>query len=139
MENKFSFSSLIEWLKSTEMFERPSKKLPGKWSLLEYYFEPENELINIKEDQIEAEKLFWNLEFGEDEKYLHNTNLKVPLVRKISAGTWSRTRNFITIIHPKDFRNNVEFQFAIEKNVLKLLKKDAVGKIEFFGFFRKLV
>ena len=33
---------------------------------------------------------------------------------------------------------SVEFQFAIEKEQLKLLKKDEKGSIEFFGFFNRI-
>jgi hypothetical protein len=137
MKSKISFSTLLNWLKTTEMFARPSRKLPGKWKLQEYYFEPGEELVNIKENQVKAENLFWEIEFTAEEQYIHRTNLPVPLIAGLTSGYWSRSRNFITLIHPKDFRNNVEFQFAIEKETLKLLKKDRFGKIEFFGFFRK--
>ena len=134
---KSVFSDFFKWLKSTEMFDRPSKKLPGKWTLKEYYTEPEKELIHIKEDQMLKQQLFWEAEFIDNEKFYHKTNLSVPLLKDITNGTWSRSKNFISIIHPEDFRKNVEFQFAIDKDMLKLLKKDAFGKIEFFGFFEK--
>lgn len=137
MGKNFSFTAILSWLKSSGMFERPSKKIPGKWVLWEYYIEPENELINIKKEQMEAENFFWEIEFGKDQTFFHKTNLSFPLVKKIAGGNWSRTRNFITIIHPENFRNSVEFQFAINKETLKLLKKDKRGRIEFFGFFRK--
>ncbi|QGY46325.1 hypothetical protein GM418_22470 [Maribellus comscasis] len=137
MHSKINFSGLIKWLGSTEMFARPSKKLPGKWLLFEFYHEPENELIHISKDQLKAENFFWEIEFDGNENYSHNTNLDVPLISKIVDGTWSRTRNFITLVHPNNFRDNVEFQFAIERENLKLLKKDALGRIEFFGFFQR--
>lgn len=137
MKSKISFSTLLNWLKTTEMFARPSRKLPGKWKLQEYYFEPGEELVNVKENQMKAENLFWEIELREGNQYVHRTNLTLPFITQLTSGHWSRSRNFITLIHPKDFRNNVEFQFAIEKETLKLLKKDPLGKIEFFGFFRK--
>jgi hypothetical protein len=137
MKVKSVLSNILNWLQSTEMFARPSKKLPGKWILREYYTEPGNELIHMEEAQLKAQQLFWEAEFTKDEKFLHHTNIAVPLLSGISNGTWDRSKNFITIIHPEDFRKNVEFQFAIDKEDLKLLKKDAFGKIEFFGFFRK--
>jgi len=137
MKMKSILTNILSWLQSTEMFARPSKKLPGKWILWEYYTEPGKELIHIEEDQLKAQQLFWETEFTEDEKFMHNTNLTVPLLSDISNGTWGRSKNYITIIHPEDFRKNVEFQFAIDNEDLKLLKKDAFGKIEFFGFFRK--
>lgn len=137
MQSKIKFERVIKWLGSTEMFARPSKKLPGKWVLFEFYHEPDKQLIHKTKDQLKKEKIVWEIEFDAQENYIHNTNLDIPLVSKISSGTWSRSRNFITLIHPVNFRDNVEFQFAIEKENLKLLKKDALGKIEFFGFFRK--
>jgi hypothetical protein len=137
MKMRSILSDFLNWLRSTEMFARPAKKLPGKWILWEYYTEPGKELIHVEEEQLKAQQLFWEAEFTVDEKFFHKTNLVVPLLSDISNGSWGRTKNYITIIHPEDFRKNVEFQFAIDKEDLKLLKKDAFGKIEFFGFFRK--
>ena len=64
MKKKFIFTSVLSWLKSTEMFVRPSKQVPGKWQLMEYYTETENELRNITENQLKAEGEFWNIEIG---------------------------------------------------------------------------
>lgn len=138
MKLKSILSNFVDWLQSTEMFARPVKKLPGKWILWEYYTEPGKELIHVEEDQLKEKQWFWEAEFTEDEKYFHRANLSVQALVDISDGTWGRSGNFITIIHPDDFRKNVEFQFAIDKEDLKLLKKDAFGKIEFFGFFKKV-
>jgi hypothetical protein len=137
MEKKSVFSVFMNWLSTTEIFARPSKQLSGKWQLFEYFFEPEGELINIKEHQLKAEKQYWEIEFVED-KCKQMSNLTIQLINEIENGNWETTKNFITLIHAEDFRRNVEFQFAIEKGILKLLRKDAFGKIEFFGFFRKL-
>lgn len=137
MENKISFTSVFNWLKSTEMFARPSKQIPGKWRLVEYYIETEDELRNISEAQLKAEKELWNIEFTKEKKYLHQCNLLVPLISSIKNGDWNISKNFITLKSAENTGSNVEFQFAIEKEQLKLLKKDAFGKIEFFGFFSK--
>lgn len=125
-------------MQSSEIFARPSKQITGKWQLFEYYFEQGKELHHITGDQLKAGKQHWNIEFAEEEKYLHNSNLSVSLISAIDNGVWSISRNFVTLINPHDFRNNVEFQFAIEKGDLKLLKKDKLGNIEFFGFFKRL-
>ncbi len=138
MKSKISFSKIIKWLGSTEMFARPSKRLPGKWSLFEFYHEPGEELIHKTKEQVEAEKIFWEIEFDVNERYIQNTNLDIPVIAKLTNGTWSRSKNFITLIHPVNFRDNIDFQFAIEKENLKLLKKDSLGRIEFFGFFSRL-
>lgn len=134
---KTLFSTFLSWLNTTEMFARPSKKVPGKWKLIEYYYEPEQELMHILEEQLKADGLKWEIGFEEDKKYFQNSTLAVPLLTGIEDGIWSISKNFITLINPADFRKNVEFQFFIEKGILKLLRKDAFGKIEFFGFFRK--
>ncbi len=125
-------------LQSTEMFARPSKKLPGKWQLYEYYFDDAKELKHVNSEQLTSEKQNWNIEFTQDKQYIHNSNLTIPLISKIENGSWSISKNFITIIHPQDFKNNTEFQFAFEMGNLKLLKKDDLGNIDFFGFFKKL-
>ena len=132
------FAKIINSLKSTEIFVRPAKKLPGKWQLFEYYIDKAEELKHIKSEHLKTEKQFCNIEFTTEEKYIQNSNIPVSLISDIENGSWSISKNFITLIHPLDFRKNVEFQFAIEKGILKLLKKDEFGKIEFFGFFRKL-
>lgn len=120
------------------MFARPSKQIPGKWHLVEYYVETGDELKNIDEARLKAGKEFWDIQFTIEKNYTHQCNLPVTLVSVIENGTWSISKNYITFIHPMNFRNNVEFQFAIEKETLKMLKKDAFGRIEFFGFFRKM-
>lgn len=120
------------------MFARPSKLLPGKWQLFEYYVDEGEDLLNFKEEKLKEKQEGWMIEFAADEKFTHQGKLSVDLISGIENGVWSISRNYVTIIHPTNFRNNVEFQFAIEKNQLKLLKKDAFGKIEFFGFFKRL-
>lgn len=137
MEKKSVFATFVNWLKSTEMFARLSKQVPGKWKLVEYYFEPERTLIHIDETSFAEQKQFWEIEFEETQNYSHKTNLSIPLISTLENGTWNISRNFISLINPHDFRNTIEFQIAIEKGDLKLLKKDAFGKIEFFGFFKE--
>ena len=119
------------------MFARPSKQVPGKWELFEYYIDEGNELLHFTEDQLKEEKASWNIEFKEDEHFLHKCNLPVSFITEIKDGNWSTSKNYITFLSTKDFRDSVEFQFAIDKGKLKLLKKDAFGKIEFFGFFNR--
>jgi hypothetical protein len=132
------FSSVIHWLKSTEMFARPSKQLPGKWRLFEYYTEKSGELVNVKESQLKQQDIFWEIELGEKGNFSQQTNSPSGFFENIGANQWSLSKNYITFLHPDDFRKNEEFQFAVEKGNLKLLKKDFSGKIELFGFFRKL-
>lgn len=138
MEKKSVFSRFITWLGTTEMFARPSKQLPGKWKLFEYYFDSEKDLNHITEPQLKKLDESWEIEFTKEENYIQQSKMPLALISGIQNGTWSISKNYITFIHPENFRNNIEFQFAIEKGILKLLKKDAVGKIEFFGFFKNL-
>ena len=136
---KNRFNNILAWLNSTEMFARPSKQIPGKWHLTEYYIESGEELRNVKESQLKAENEFWNIEFTIENKFYHQCNLAVWQIAKIKNGNWSVSKNYITLLSSDNFRNNIEFQFAIEKGKLKLLKKDALGRIEFFGFFSKSI
>lgn len=119
------------------MFNRPSKQLPGQWKLFEYYAEPGEELIHKKEKQLKDEQLFFNIEFSENGDFTYDTNLPVDFITTGRSFTWSISKNYLTLIHPDDFRKNQELQFAIEKGVLKILKKDTFGKIILFGFFQK--
>jgi len=138
MKVKTAFSKFSGWLMETEMFARPSKQLPGKWQLFEYYVDKEEDLLNLKEEELKQKKENWTIEFGDNAKFYQDGSLNVKLISGIENGDWSISRNFVTIMNYSDFRKNVTFQFAIQKKQLKLLKKDAFGKIQFFGFFRKL-
>ena len=134
MKKKFIFTSVLSWLKSTEMFVRPSKQVPGKWQLMEYYTETENELRNITENQLKAEGEFWNIEFTPEKNYSKNSNLPLALISELKNGNWNVSKNYITL---NSSGESVEFQFAIEKQILRILKKDNLGKIIFFGFFKR--
>ncbi len=79
------------------------------------------------------------IELNENGKFVRESNLPISVIQNIEAGEWSVSKNFVTLIHPTNFRNNVEFQFAFEKGNLKLLNKDKLGKIVFFGFFERLI
>lgn len=129
--------NFLAWLQTTELFARPSKQLPGKWQLYEYFYENDEELFHLEESHLKAENIYLNLEFSENESFAKKSNLDVPLIRDLPDGTWSRRKNYITVIHPGNFRNNVLFQFAVDKGTLKLLSKSKLGKIDFFGFFRQ--
>jgi hypothetical protein len=138
MRRQAIFSSVIHWLKSTEMFARPSKQLPGKWRLFEYYTEKSGELVHVKENQLKQQDIFWEIEFVEDGRFQQNSGLTIKFLEGLDSSGWLVSKNFITLIYRDDTRRNEEFQFAIVNDKLKLLKKDASGKIIFFGFFRRL-
>lgn len=121
------------------MFARPSKQIPGKWQLFEYYIETGGELNHVTVDQLKAKNQLWNIEFREDENYLHLCNLPVSRISKIKDGKWSISKNYITLTSLENSKENIEFQFAIEKEQLKFLKKDEKGSIEFFGFFNRII
>jgi hypothetical protein len=132
------FASFVQWLKTTEMFARPSKQLPGKWQLFEYYTEKSGELVNVKEGELKQRDIFWEIEFDENGEFSQQTNSPSGFIENTGANQWSLSKNYITFLHPADFRKNEEFQFAVEKGNLRLLKKDFTGRIELFGFFRKV-
>jgi len=136
MTVKSFFLKVSNWLQSTEMFERPRKKLPGEWRLYEYYVDEGNELLHFKEEALKKMNYTFNIEFIEDQ-YTRHSNIPIPLIQNSKNGKWSVSKNFVTLLDEQNFRDSTEFQFAFEKGNLKLLKKNAFGKIEFFGFFRK--
>jgi hypothetical protein len=137
MGYKKYFIAIQNRLLKTELFMRPSKLLPGKWKLYEYYYDKDKELVHFVEEQLIEQKQFFVLELLDKNVFKLDINLALPVISKIKPGNWSRYRNFITLIDSSDFRGNTEFQFAFEKGNLKLLKKNRMGKIEFFGFFKR--
>jgi len=119
------------------MFARPSKQIPGKWQLFEYYIEAGRELLHFTEDQLKVNEIFWTIEFNHDDHFSHNCFLPVAMIAEMKDGIWNVSKNYIHFISPENFRDSIQFQFAIDKGTMKLLKKDTTGRIEFFGFFRK--
>ena len=138
MENKISFKKIRNWLKAGEMFARPSKMLPGKWQLFEYYYDSGADLINIKETELQLNKNTMLIEFNADNILTINENLKIEIFRNFEKGNWFRKRNFVTFINTGKHEENLTFQFDASSEQLKLLKKDAKGKIDFFGFFKRV-
>lgn len=136
MSEQTFINRIFHWLKSTEMFAQPSKQLPGKWQLFEYYTETCGELLHIQEEQLKSSEVFWEIEFYEDGVFNQQSNSLEEFMKPSGVNRWSLSKNFVTLLS-NDFRNSIEYQFAIDKGTLKLLKKDFSGKIEFFGFFRK--
>jgi hypothetical protein len=138
MKKIISLTSVLNWLKSTEMFARPSRQIPGKWRLVEYYVETGNELRNITENQLKATSEFWNIEFTTEKNYSQNCNLPVSIISEVKNGNWNTSKNYITLSPAGETMKSIEFQFAIEKEMLRILKKDHSGRIGFFGFFKRM-
>ncbi|MFV0265569.1 MAG: hypothetical protein ACK5HT_00375 [Draconibacterium sp.] len=138
MKQHSLFSKFVSWLASPEVFGNVSKSLVGTWFLFEYYMDEREELVHMREFDLQREKQQVVITFFDDE-FEVNAHISVPLVARLKKGRWSVAKNFITFIDPENFRNNVEFQFAFEKGNIKLLKKDERGMIEFFGFFKPAV
>ena len=138
MKKTLVFTNLYKWLISTEMFARPSRQLPGRWRLFEYYSEPGEELENLKENHLAKEGYFWELNFETVGQLHQRMNLPVPFFTKSSVCSWQVARNFLKIYPLETPETGEEFQFAISKGNLKLLQKDNKGKIKFFGFFKRI-
>ena len=138
MKKKLVFPSLIKWLYSTEMFARPSKQLPGRWRLFEYYSEPGEQLVNMKEEHLEKSGYYWKIDFEEFGQFSQEMNLPVQFLTDTPVCNWQTSRNFLTLSSIEIMDIKKEFQFAISSGSLKLLQKDTDGKIIFFGFFSKI-
>ncbi len=132
------FVSLLRWLASTEMFARPAKQLPGKWRLFEFYTEPEGQLKNLKEEAMKKKGYHWEIEFEGRGRFQYHLNLPIRLFNLAGFGTWHTSRNFIVLSPSENPGMTEEFQYAFENGNLKILKKEADGRILFFGFFRRL-
>lgn len=130
------FARISNWLASPEVFGSIKKKIPGEWVLYEYYFDEKEKLIHQTEAELKVSGESLQIQFHAEESFRTTSKLALRVFDRLKEGNWSVHRNYITLLDSKDFRNNLEFQFAFEKENLKLLKKDKMGKIEFFGFFR---
>jgi hypothetical protein len=130
------FSKFLHWLQSTEMFARPSKQLPGKWELIEYYTESKDELIHMKGDDLPAFNHHWNIELKPDGTSKHEVNLNHIFKEQLIDASWINQKNFIIFLTESGIEE--QFQFAVTSQQLKLLKKDAAGAIVFFGFFNRI-
>ncbi len=132
-----TFSKLRLWLASPEVFGSITQKIPGHWHLYEYYRDWNDELLHVQEKELLSRAESMELTFSADEKFSLVACLPVPILPHEAKGCWRVHRNFIRLTGADDFRTGLEFQFAFEKDTLKLLKKDESGHIEFFGFFRQ--
>lgn len=139
MDIKLFFSKLLAWLHSSELFERPRKKIPGKWLLYEYFVDAEQELLHFTEADLKTEKHSLDIVFEKDGGFVLSSTVLIKCIANMEEGSWRVSRNFMTLVSAEDHSDSIEFQIAFEKGNLKMLKKNVAGKIEFFGFFRKLV
>lgn len=137
MTVKSSFLKLCAWLTSPGVFGSPVQKIPGKWHLYEYYRDWNEELQHVREQALQSRAESMILTFSADEKFCLAACLPIPFLAYENEGTWRVRRNFIHLQDSRDSGERIEFQFAFEKDTLKLLKKDESGRIEFFGFFRQ--
>lgn len=137
MAYKQFITRLKNFVANSEMFARPSKQIMGSWYLNEYFIDQNKELKNVKEESLKTNQQFWKLTFAGENRAVHNLHIDVPILNNIENGEWSIHKNYLSFHHPEDFRRTIEFQFAIDKGVLKILKKNLKGEIEFFGFFKK--
>lgn len=134
--NKKRFSlQFPDWLKIT----RPVKVLPGRWHLYEYYTEPGDELDHFTEDTLKERKESLQISFTENQQFIADSNLPASLIDLPGQGNWTISKGVISFAHINQKEPATSFRYAIEKDVLKLLMKDKLGKIEFFGFFRKAI
>jgi hypothetical protein len=137
MNKTTGINQLFEWIKTTELFQKPVKLLPGKWNLYEYYIEPDKELLHYSEQQIIEGKHLWTIDLSADGSFRFISNLKIPFIVVWKSGIWKKSGNYLSFMSSEKHAEKLDFQFSVEKRHLKLLKKDAFGKIEIFGFFRK--
>lgn len=137
MKIKNLWSMFIVWLKSPEMFGRATDIIQGKWVLFEYYMDIEENLINVKENELIALNQLLEIEFFPAGRVEHNCKVPVPLLQNLGVKKWKITKSKLSVFDPIESDKFLSFRFAFEKGNLKLLKKDAKGKIEFFGFFRR--
>jgi hypothetical protein len=135
MTKKSLISKIEGIIKSTSIFEGPTKKIVGTWRLFEYFTENKEELVHKKEAELKTENVFCVLVFEEGQFQL-KSSIDIECLEKLQAGTWQIKKNFLYFEDEKSLGTVRCFQFAFDKDTLKLLKKNERGEIEFFGFFK---
>ncbi len=81
--------------------------------------------------------IFCEMDFSPDNTFSQKVNIPVELLTHKKFWYWNRMRNFIELGYNENDSDYVKFQFAVNKQTLKLLNKNTKGEILFFGFFRK--
>ncbi len=138
MKKTSAFTLFLNWLKSTEMFTRPSRQVPGRWQLYEFYHEPEGQLIHVKEEALKVDHVGWEIAISRDGQFTQESNVPVKIFNGIKNCKWSVSANYLKLFHPVNTGEYEEVQFAVVKGNLRLLKKESNGAIRFFCFFRRV-
>jgi len=133
MKNRTIFKALPDWIK---LPEKPVKKIIGNWQLFEYFIDREKELLHFDEAALIKNNTNFILTFFENTEFSLGGSSPVDILSSFNKGNWNISRNYLDLILFEN-TNNIRFQFAFDKGIFKILKKDEKGNIEFFGFFRK--
>lgn len=138
MKRSSAKTFFLRWLKSTEMFARPSLQVPGRWELYEFYYEPEGMLIHVEKEAVKLENIRWEILIKSDGYFSQQSNIPVKILNGMTDCRWSLSGNYIRFMHPGNEKEHEEVQFAVVNDNLRLLKKESDGKIRFFGFFSRV-
>jgi hypothetical protein len=138
MKKSSAMTLFLRWLKSTEMFSRPSRQVPGRWQLYEFYYEPGDQLIHVEKEALKAQNIRWEITMNRDGYLSQQSNIPVKILNGMPDCRWSLSGNYIRLMHPVNENENEEVQFAVVKDNLRLLKKEPDGTIRFFGFFSRV-
>jgi hypothetical protein len=126
-----------KWVRSVMLFLKPKLIIPGKWLLYEYYSEPEDELLHYQANYLKENNLYWEIVLEHGGLFKQKSNLPIRFLNDCEICRWKISGNYLKIKDTQELNFNEEFQIAILKDSVRLLKKDISGRIIFFGFFRK--
>lgn len=132
------FSKMLSELKAQNIFTNPRNLLPGKWQLVEYFTEPETELLHVDEDELQQKKEFLQLSFTQEKAFTPVCNIANTPFTGLAEGSWGLSRGYLTLSSDKEEVKDVKFRYAFHKDELRLLIKNPPEKIEFFGMFRRV-
>ena len=117
---------------------RMKHSLLGDWIMFEYYFDSGTELNHIKKGQLEANAQKWELSFFDQGTLKSVIYLKGLFIDGYSTNKWIKRKNQITLFDETRPEGSITFQYAIDKGILKLLKKEDSGRIQIFAFFERV-
>ena len=130
-------NKLIEIIKNKVSKYKNNNNLLCKWSLYEYYIDQEDGLLNMKEERLQSEGLFWYIEFHDNGTLKFDSNLKVSLIEGMNPSAWEKSKSIVNLTDDNVNNKSIKFQYAFDKGNLKMLKKHPSGQIEIFAFFRR--
>ena len=130
-------TGIINFIQKKVKVYKDRNSLLGSWGLDEFYTDQGGQLLHVDQQKLKSENHLWELSFFEKGRLKHSSNLGIQGLQDIGFRQWKRERNYVALMADNPLKVCIRYQFAIDKGILKLLKKEKNGAIVIFAFFKK--